>query len=345
MSFRLSVSVALALAASLFSSGLAGAQTDPLTNGRDRSEAFLSGNIEPLWRDMTADMKTALGDVDALPILRSDLEVQLGAEARILTEEVIKDQGFDVYMRTARWSKSEADIIMQWTFDANGQIAGFFVRPKPAAAPSRYLDYQTRTRLTLPFAGEWYVYWGGRTLMQNYHAVNQAQRFASDLVIRKDGASFAGDPSQLASYHCWDTPILAPADGTIVTAVSNMPDLPIGQTDPRNPAGNHVVIDLGNGEFAFLAHFRQGSVAVKPGGHVSRGQEVARCGNSGNTSEPHLHFHLQTTPDLTSGEGLPAIFESFLAGGAQVARGELSQGQSVRPAEASGPNVEEAPEP
>jgi murein DD-endopeptidase MepM/ murein hydrolase activator NlpD len=136
----------------------------------------------------------------------------------------------------------------------------------------------------------------------------------------------------LESYYCWDQPILAPAAGTVAGVVTDLPDNPIGSTDPQNPAGNHVVLDFGNGEFGFLGHMRQGSIRLQPGDEVEMGQELGRCGNSGNTSEPHLHFHLQTTTDLSNGDGLPAFFNQYVADDQTVERGEPEAGLYIQPA-------------
>jgi murein DD-endopeptidase MepM/ murein hydrolase activator NlpD len=148
----------------------------------------------------------------------------------------------------------------------------------------------------------------------------------------RDGASHRGDPAVLDSYYCWNQPILSPAAGTVVSVENSLPDNPIGSTDPTHPAGNHVILDLGNGEFAFLGHMRKGSVAVAPGETVATGDPLGHCGNSGNTSEPHLHIHLQTTPNLADGEGLPAQFRNYRANGSEVDRGEPVAGQTIAPA-------------
>ncbi len=304
-----------------------------MADGRARSAAFLKGDITSIWQDMTAEMHAALGSQDKLAAFRTELTEGLGTEEQVIDEKTGSEAGFDIYLRTGRWSKTETPMLMQWTFDRQRKIAGFFVRPAPQAADSRFLDYETKATLRLPFDGEWYVFWGGRTLEQNYHASNQAQRFAYDLVVRENGATHRGDSAVLENYFCWDRPILSPADGTVAAAMADLPDQPIGGSDPQRPAGNHVVLDLGGGEFAFLAHMRQGSVTVKAGDTVRAGQELGRCGNSGNTSEPHLHVHLQTSADLATGEGLPAMFENYLADGQPVARGEPVQGQTVAPAD------------
>src|SRR3546814_13291997 len=101
---------------------------------------------------------------------------------------------------------------MHWLLDGAGKVAGFGVQPKPQAAPSPHLDYQTRAHLRLPFDGKWYVFWGGHDIEQNYHAASPGQRFAYDLVKRVGGSSHRGDGQALEDYYCWNEKILAPAD-------------------------------------------------------------------------------------------------------------------------------------
>lgn len=315
-----------ALAASVSFPALA---QDALEMGRKRSEAFLAGELEPIWEDMTAEMQSGLGSLEEFTAFREQIATDLGEETEIIDEETTTEGDFAVYLRTAEWSNSEAPILMQWAFDPDGRIAGFFVQPQPVAAQSAYLDYETRADLRLPFDGEWHVFWGGREIEQNYHAADPAQRFAYDFLVMEDGQSYAGDPQSLESYHCWGREILAPADGEVIATVTDFPDLPSGESDPENPAGNHVILALGESEFAFLAHMQQGSITVQQGDEVSQGDVLGLCGNSGNTSEPHLHFHLQTTPDLTDGEGLPAQFQDYVADGEPVERGEPVKGQTV----------------
>jgi murein DD-endopeptidase MepM/ murein hydrolase activator NlpD len=323
----------LMLAAILLVASITGspAQDAVLSEGRERSEAFLQRDFRSTWEAMTPEMREALGSLDALSKFRDELERTYGAESEILDEEVRRVDGHDIYLRTARWRKAEAPLLMQWAFDETGKVAGFFVRPAPVPAESRFPDYRTKASLRLPFEGEWFVFWGGRTLEQNYHVSDKAQRSALDFVVMEDGSSHRGDPADLGSYFCWDRPVLAPADGAVAVAVDGLPDQPIGKSDPQNPAGNHVVLDLGHSEFAFLAHLKEGSVMVEEGEAVTQGDVLGRCGNSGNTSEPHLHFHLQTTPDLATGEGLPAQFEDYVADGVPVERGEAVKGQIVAP--------------
>ena len=302
-----------------------------LETGRELSKLFLHGDTDAVWARMTPEMRTALGDAPALARFRAKVAQDLGEEQAVIDESGDRRDGSNVYLRTARWSKVPTPILMQWVFGDDGRVAGFMVQPKPQAAPSKHLDYQTKADLRLPFEGEWYVFWGGRTIEQNYHAVSPGQRFAYDLVKRVDGGSHRGDGKSLDDYYCWNQKILAPANATVVEAVDDLPDQAIGTRNPEAPAGNHVMLDLGHGEYALLAHMRQGSVAVKAGQHVATGDELGRCGNSGNTSEPHLHIHLQDSPKFGEGEGLPAFFNHYVADGSNVERGEPVQGQTISP--------------
>ena len=173
------------------------------------------------------------------------------------------------------------------------------------------------------------MFWGGRDPVDNYHAVVSDQRFATDLVIERGGSSHSGSGIRNEEYYCFGADILAPAEGLVAATANTVADQRPGDMNPEQPLGNHVIIDHGNGEFSFLAHLQRGSVTVQPGSRVEAGQTIGRCGNSGNSSEPHLHYHLQNSVTFGVGEGLPAQFIDFEADGAPVPRGELQRGQKV----------------
>jgi hypothetical protein len=329
----------LAIFLSLFTASVsasdadAEAQTQALARGRALSDLFLQARSEQLWSQMTPKMQEALGNQAALATFREQVGAQLGDELEVLDEKVTLADGHGTYLRTSRWSKLPQRILMQWVIDGDNHVAGFFVRPDQIAvtpAESKYLAYQTRADLRLPFDGEWFVFWGGRTAEQNYHVMNRGQRFAYDMLILRDGKSHRGNGAKLEDFYCWNQPIRSPAAGTIAHIVDGLADQTPGSMDAANAAGNHVIVDLGNDEYALLAHLRQGSVRVKRGDKVVAGDELGRCGNSGNTSEPHLHFHLQNTARFGDGDGLPAFFNHYIADGKPVARAEPLKGQRIR---------------
>lgn len=143
-----------------------------------------------------------------------------------------------------------------------------------------------------------------------------AERFAIDYVqLGPDGRISTGDPARVESYPYFGTGIHAVADGPVVAVVDGLPEQVPGASPSGLPldqyGGNHIVQDIGNGNYAFYAHLKTGSVTVKPGDRLRTGQVIAELGNSGNTDAPHLHFHVMSTPDPLRSDGLPFVFDAF----------------------------------
>ncbi len=199
----------------------------------------------------------------------------------------------------------------------------------PDAADSSYLNYQTKTELELPFNDEWWVFWGGRSVEVNYHAALKEQRFALDIVQRINASTHTGNGTQNEDYYCFGKQLNAPGNGKIVMIINDIYDNVPGQFNESTPTGNLVVIDHENGEFSLLAHFKNGSIIVSVGDSILKGQELGKAGNSGNSSEPHLHYHLQTTADPFNGEGLPAQFLDYYADDIFVEKGEPIKNQLI----------------
>jgi murein DD-endopeptidase MepM/ murein hydrolase activator NlpD len=303
-----------------------------LQRGRELSALFYDEKLDVLWETFAQPMKDVFGGLEGLKTFRGQIATQLGREVKIVSETTEMVDDVTVYVRTARFEKPPMPFTVQWTVDARGTVVGFLIAPVQVEAPSDYLAYETKTRLRLPFAGEWYVFWGGRKISQNYHAISKGQRFACDLVIRKEGSSHTGEGKRNEDYYCFGQPILAPAAGTVRAAEGEIDDNAPGVMNPRRPVGNHVILDHGNGESSVLAHLRKGSLRVKTGDRVKVGQVLGMCGNSGNSSEPHLHYHLQNSPEFGKGDGLPAQFVDYSADGQPVDRGEPTRGQRIQPA-------------
>jgi len=162
-----------------------------------------------------------------------------------------------------------------------------------------------------------------------------AQRFAIDWMRMDDGGHLVnGDPSDVHSYPDYGADVLAVADGKVVDTLNTLVDQKPGHLpDPKtitleNIDGNHVVLDLGDGLFAFYAHLQKGSVTVTRGDQVKRGQVLAKLGNTGNTSAPHLHFHLMDGSSVLGSSGLPYVIDSFVYAG-QVPAAEFAQATGV----------------
>ncbi len=121
-------------------------------------------------------------------------------------------------------------------------------------------------------------------------------------------------PSDPERYAAFGNEILSPCAGEVISAKDGQADHRGSGTDRENPAGNHVVIrcrEVDPGVDVELAHMKEGTVAVGRGERVDKGQLLGRVGNTGNTSEPHLHVHAVRTGsgNIFEGEGMPIEFD------------------------------------
>jgi murein DD-endopeptidase len=148
-----------------------------------------------------------------------------------------------------------------------------------------------------------------------------AQRFAIDFVRLRGTATVEADPADNASYFAYGADVLAVADGIVVMTQDGIPENIPGLSSRAvevtldNAAGNYVILDLGEGQYAFYAHLQPGSLRVARGDRVSRGDVLGVIGNSGNSTEPHLHFHVSDAPSPLGSEGLPYVFDRYLLQG------------------------------
>lgn len=143
-----------------------------------------------------------------------------------------------------------------------------------------------------------------------------SQRFAIDFeILNDDDLIFVGDPRDVNNYFSYGQEVISVAEGKVIAAADGFEDQIPGELPDvitlEEADGNHVVIDHGNGNFALYAHFIKGSVAVKEGDFVTRGQLLGLVGNSGNTSAPHLHIHMMAGTSTFGSNGLPYLFDGF----------------------------------
>jgi hypothetical protein len=148
--------------------------------------------------------------------------------------------------------------------------------------------------------------------------LHYAQRFAIDWVrLDSQGRLRNGPADEVESYTAYGAKLYAVADATVVSTLDGLPN----QTPPNGPDpdtitidnvdGNHVVLDLGHGYYAFYAHMKPGSVRVRVGQKVRAGDVLGLLGNSGNSTAPHLHFHIMSGPSVLGSEGVPYVIDRF----------------------------------
>jgi len=187
--------------------------------------------------------------------------------------------------------------------------------------------------LLAPFMGEWQIYQG----FDGEHTHKDQWRYALDFHRIEDGQSAAGDGSALEDYYCYGLPVLSPAYGLLVAIEDKLPDNVPGEVDLKNNWGNYVVIRTDAGLYVLLAHLKQSSVRVKEGERVTPATQIALCGNSGRSPQPHMHLQVQRHSRL-GGATVPFHLVSVLVrrdDGAPAYQlvAEPSEGDSVQRAE------------
>lgn len=188
----------------------------------------------------------------------------------------------------------------------------------------KVMDYQTKTSLILPFKGIWTVGNGGRNPKLNNHHKSRSQRYAYDF-----RGSHKGNGKKLEDYEAFGADVIAPAGGVVCQIINGAIDIQLRERDTFMYPGNMIVIDHKNGEWSVICHFKQDSIKVRLGDKIKQGDLLGFCGNTGNTSEPHIHYHLQDNPLMIRATGLPANFEKILVNGELKENFEPERGQKV----------------
>lgn len=279
-------------------------------NYKEASKQFMlhfnAADYEAIFNMFDDGMKSSLPKEQAVPFLE-DMASRLGK---------IKSMSFSNTKQTAHNYKTTFDEGFQDILiylNAENEVGGLFVLPhKPADLPK---FNRNTTKMILPFNDEWYVFWGGVTQDDNYHVAYENQSGAYDFIMMKDGKNHEGTGTVNDDYYAFGKEIIAPCDAKVVKVISGVRDNIPGRMNPNNPTGNTVILETKNKEFIVLAHFKAKSIVVKEGQEIKQGEVLGLCGNSGNSSEPHVHLSLQNVLDLDIATGAKLYFEEILVNG------------------------------
>ncbi|GAB6497928.1 M24/M37 family peptidase [Bacillus sp. UMTAT18] len=188
---------------------------------------------------------------------------------------------------------------------------GWFANIGGLAYPADVHSTSPKVVVRFPLNERALIGWGGDRLETNYHVIKPNERWAYDILIPPAEVK----SSELDDYGIYGAKVMAPATGTVVSINNDEKDVDPGSDDFQSMAGNHIYLRLDeSGTYLILAHLKQGSIKVKEGQHVNEGEFLAQVGNSGSSSEPHLHIHHQRQdPSKVSiflSEGLPLYFRT-----------------------------------
>jgi murein DD-endopeptidase MepM/ murein hydrolase activator NlpD len=207
----------------------------------------------------------------------------------------------------AHFERGILDITV--VLDEKDKIIGLLFQPHLPDIPT---VEKHQTELSLPFKGKWLVFWGGDTKELNQHHDAPNQQFAFDFLgADETGKTRKGNDNTNEDYFAFGREIISPADGNVTDVINGVRDNVPGSMNQYSAVGNAVIIQHRENEFSVLAHLKLDSIKVKVGDKVTRGQLIGLCGNSGNSSEPHLHYHLQNTPIIQDGTGIKCLFHKI----------------------------------
>ena len=270
---------------------------------------YNTNTIDAIFLMFSEDMKKQV-PLDKLTTFLTNLKSQAGSITNL--EFIMYEQKTVALYKT---TFEHAVYGLNISLDANSKINGLLVKP---FKDNRKLPKikRNKTKLILPFKDEWTVFWGGDTQELNYHVTVEAQKNAFDFLITdSEGKSYKTNGRTNEDYYAFGKALIAPSDGEVVLVVDGVKDNTPGEMNPVYVPGNTVIIKTVNNEYLFFAHFKQHSIQVKQGQKIKQGDLLGLCGNSGNSSEPHLHFHIQNVENMTIATGAKCYFENIMVNG------------------------------
>jgi len=267
-------------------------------------KAINKGDYAGAGKDYAASMEEFFPLEKRKPFFKN-LSAQYGKIKR-LEKPRLPQTGQAIFV--ARCESGELDITI-WLNNQN-RITGLLFLPHKADLP---VHERNQTKLSLPFVGKWLASWGGDTKELNQHHDTRNQRFAFDFLgVDEKGKTRKGNAQINEDYFAFGRKILTPAEGIVTDVIRGVRDNVPGSMNPYSGLGNAVFVQHSEYEVSVLAHLKYGSITVKAGDKVRNGQIIGLCGNSGNSSEPHLHYHLQNTPIIQDGTGIKCYYQKVI---------------------------------
>ncbi|QIE58896.1 peptidoglycan DD-metalloendopeptidase family protein [Rasiella rasia] len=269
-------------------------------------EYYNAGDSDAIYNMLGASFQKSIGQ-ENIKQLMSRFQNSLGNFISFKFSEGQKD--VDTFLGT--FEKGEQNIAI--TAKEDGKIYGFLFKPVENNRPPKF--ERNTTKLRLPFEGDWFTVWGGTTKMQNYHVTVKVQQGAFDfLKLGPNNKTYVRSGTRNEDYYAFGQPLYAVCDAVVSDVITGIEDNRPTIMNPGQPLGNSVTLLTDNGEYIVYAHLENETVAVKKGDTVKKGQYLGNCGNSGNSSEAHLHLHIQDGPEMMTAIGARCFFEEVKVG-------------------------------
>jgi hypothetical protein len=263
---------------------------------------------DTIFTMFSAEMQTALPLNKAFEFF-TGLNTQAG---KITKMEFVKYE-----MQTYASYKTTFEMglyLVNISVDNESKINGLFFKPYKATDLPK-IDRNT-TSLLLPFNETWNVFWGGDTKEQNYHVANEAQKNAFDFLIKdKLGKSYKTDGKTNEDFYAFGMEVLAPCNGEIVLVIDGIKENIPGEMNSFDLGGNTIILKTANNEYLVFCHLKHKSIKVTEGQKITAGESLGLCGNTGHSSEPHLHFHIQNVEDINQATGVKCYFSKIIVNG------------------------------
>lgn len=275
-----------------------------LEKARHIAEAINKGDFAALEREFDGELQKQLPLAKLEPLLENLVD---GA-GKIKNIGIPKLKWKNVAVTPIEFDSGVLDLRLDLD-SADDKIAGFYFQPHVEELP---VPDKNTTNLSLPFKEEWAVMWGGDSKDMNPHHDMKNERFAFDFnVLQGFDRSRKSNGKTNEDYFAFGKEILSPAPGKVVEVIDGVHDNVPFAPNQFSALGNCVIIRHSTYEFSVLSHLKNGSTIVKVGDSVERGQVIGLCGNSGNSSEPELEYHLQNTANIEDATGIKVYFSDI----------------------------------
>lgn len=268
---------------------------------------YNSADYEGIFNLFNDDMKKALPREKTIEFFTQNVNSLMGDITEMQFYQL--KQGAHIYRTT--FDRAISDVLM--SLDAQNRINGLYISSSKPDASTNF--ERNTTKMILPFKEEVFVFWGGTTVEQNYHMADSKQQYAYDILMVANGAAYEGDASKNENYFVFGKEIIAPCDARVVKVIKGVVDNVPGKLNPQQLTGNTVVLKTLNNEFILFAHLKEGSILVEEGQDVIQSEVLGQCGNSGNSTEPHLHLGLQNDVEILKSTGAKLYFDRLMVNG------------------------------